>query len=992
TDLETVIIDEVHYLAGTKRGAHLAVSLERLEAMNSRGRIQRIGLSATVRPPELAARYLAGVGRDVAVVAPPTQKQWQLEVRVPVEDMGNIPTGDGSSLPTIWPHLEKEIYELISNHRSTICFCNSRAVSERLTNHLNALYRNTHPEDPLGVIARTHHGSIAKNLRSEIEEELKAGRLPCVVATNSLELGIDMGAVDLVIQVGAPPSVSSGLQRIGRGGHHVNAVSRGILFPLSRGDLLAMSVVSAKMASGEIEKMHRIVNPLDILAQQVVSMCLDAPQKPANILRLIRQADCFADLPDQGFQYVIDMLIGKYPSDDFVELRPRLVLDQHSGTLVARPGGRRLVTTSGGTIPDRGLYPVFIAGSEGTGKRAGSRRVGELDEEMVFESRVGDIFTLGTSAWRIDEISINHVHVTPVPGQTGRMPFWRGDVLTRSAEVGHAIAQAVSEVENHLNDPGHPASDKHTLDDWAKKNLVNYIRTQLSQTGALPSKNKIVVERSRDEMGAWRVCIHCQLGKAVLQPWAMALVQRLRNRVGSDRAQDIKVFITDDGITVRLGEVEDPSIGHLLGFDPDEIVHIVAQETQNSAMFAAHFRQCAARALLLPRRDPSKRSPLWQQRLRSAQLLGVASSFPNFPIIAEALRECLDDVFDLPALQELMRGIASRQVDIIEVETPQPSVFASNLLFGYTGAFLYDDDQPLAERAAAASLVDPSLLASLLGHKTDEHIDEEILAETESALQRTTSSRQATTMEALWDLLAELGPLSAKECELRTAHDPTSWLADLVSARRLITVRIGSHEMLVVASDADLMDPSEKNLNRLVVRWVRHHGVVVPSTIAERYGVSPTQVMTCLDALVADGTVVKGRFLDFDAPQYIHTEVLARVRKRTLLALRARIKPVEPQQFASFLSRWQDVDRPGQGLEGVAAAVEQLAGYPLPVSMLESVILPCRVSDYQPSMLDELLGAGEVSWSGYRGIQGMDGFICLWPSDVAHLIPPTPMD
>ena len=1087
TGIDTVIIDEIHYLAGTKRGAHLALSLERVEALNTVGGLQRIGLSATVRPPEIVARFLGGSNREVVVVAPQTKKNWQLDVVVPVEDMTQLavpvpagsvadasPTQSGSPehpviltqpgspgagakrpfdlsrgsptdremrrmahveasvpKPSMWPHVESTIFDLVMSHTSTICFCNSRGVAERLTTHLNALYHERAPLDVDGVIARTHHGSISKALRAEIETDLKDGRLPCVVATNSLELGIDMGAVDLVVQVGAPPSVASGLQRIGRGGHQVSAISHGVLLPLSRSDLLTTAVVTDLMTQGKIEEVHRLVNPLDVLAQQILSMCLDFPQTPEDLLRIIRRTDAFADLPEQGFTQVVDMLTGKYPSDDFSELRPRLIWDQEAGTLFARPGVRRLVTTSGGTIPDRGLYGVFMAGdSSGSGKRAVSRRVGELDEEMVYESRVGDIFTLGTSAWRIDEINANQVIVTPVPGQTGRLPFWHGDEMSRSAEVGHEIQKYVGELETVIDHPpgaesqpvilppgsppsvqhdqppreqkgdpdnvrmtgdeDPPASVKTTLDEWAYSNLLSYIREQKAATSVLPDNHTILVEVNRDEMGAWRVCVHCQLGKAVLRPWAMAIQRRIRQAHGPD----VRVFVTDDGITIRLGEVENPSIGHLLAFDPDQIEQIVAEETTGSALFAAHFRQCAVRALLLPRKDPGKRTPLWQQRIRSSHLLGVASHYPNFPIIAEALRECLDDVFDMDSLTSLMRDLASGRVQIVEVETPRPSPFASSLLFGYTGAFLYDDDQPLAERAAAASLVDPGLLASLLGSKRPETMDEEVLADVEASLQRTGQGHQALTMESFWDLLRELGPLTPHECGERCAQDPSRWLTDLESAGRIVRIDVAGQAMVALPQDIPLLIslPDESAANRLVTRWIRRHTVVTANDIASRYGLPLSQVIRCLDALVDQGEARRGRFIDKDATQYISMDVAHKVARRTVAGLRAKVKPTDQKRYASFLVRWQELDHPGTGVDSLITAVDSLAGYPVPASMLESVVLPGRVGDYQPSMLDQAMLESEIAWTGHGGIGGTDGWICLWPSDMAPQIRPIPLD
>ncbi|MDR0783124.1 MAG: DEAD/DEAH box helicase, partial [Propionibacteriaceae bacterium] len=981
--VETIIVDEIHYLAGNKRGAHLAVSLERVEALQPPGRVQRIGLSATVRPPDRVAAFLSGRDRPTAIVAPRVEKNWDLQVAGATEDMSSV---NGS----IWPDVEQMIYNAITTHRSTICFSNSRAQAERLTNHLNTLHREANPHLAELVLARTHHGSIAKGLRIEIENELKAGVLPCVVATSSLELGIDMGAVDLVIQVGAPPSVASGLQRIGRGGHQVSAISKGLLIPLARSDLLATAVVTKRMAAGEIEAVHRISNPLDVLAQQIVSMCLDTPQTPEQIFAVITQADCFCDLPQPAFSETIDMLTGKYPSEDFTELRPRLIWDRAAGVLTARPGARRLVTTSGGTIPDRGLYPVFMVGDQagGTfGKHAVSRRVGELDEEMVFESRVGEVFTLGTSSWRIEEINPNQVLVSPAFGQPGKLPFWLSDApVSRSAAVGRDIGQFVAQGGTE---------QLSELDEWSKGNLQAYLTAQRDATGVLPDERTILVERHRDEMGAWRVCIHCQLGRAVLQPWAMAIMAEIRRANSHLRAPDLQAYVTDDGITIRLGEVEDPNLLAQLVFDADEIEQIVARETESSALFAAHFRQCAARALLLPRRDPGKRSPLWLQRLRSAQLLGVAASYPNFPIIAEALRECLDDVFDLANLKQLMRDIAARTIRIVEVETARPSPFAAALLFGYTGAFLYDADQPLAERANVASLVDADYLAALLGSGASQLLDETACAEVEARLQRLAPGRGAQTKEAFWDLLRQIGPLTEAECQARSNVDPTDWLADLRQAGRIIDLTIGSTTMVALSDDAAIFGSigEADSLRRLVLRWVRHHGITTPEMIAARYALDPAIVRTCLESLRGEGLVERGIYSSLiTGEQYLAVEVLARIRRRIITRLRAEVKPVAQARFASLVTRWQELDRPGEGREGLSAAVEQLAGYPIPYSMLESVVLPSRVKGYTPALLDQAMLDGEVYWSGQGSIGSGDGWICLWPADLAPLTLPRPLD
>ncbi|HQZ84136.1 MAG TPA: DEAD/DEAH box helicase, partial [Actinomycetota bacterium] len=681
--VDTVIVDEVHAVAGTKRGAHLALSLERLDALLD-APARRIGLSATVRPTAEVARFLGG-GQPVRVVETPVDKEIQVTVEVPVEDMtapgGSVESsaGDGDAVArsSIWPHVEERIVDLVTTHKATLVFANSRRLAERLTGRLNEIASERCDDDSgEAVIARAHHGSVSKEQRALIEEELKAGRLPAVVATSSLELGIDMGAVDLVIQVESPPSVASGLQRIGRAGHQVGAVSHGTIFPKFRGDLLQTAVVSTMMGDRRIEATKVPENPLDVLAQQIVAMVAMDDWILTDLLTLVRRAAPFASLPESAFDAVLDMLAGRYPSDEFAELRPRLVWNRESGLLTGRPGAQRLAVTSGGTIPDRGLFGVFLVG-------ANSSRVGELDEEMVYESRIGDVFALGASSWRIEDISHDRVLVSPAPGQPGRVPFWHGDALGRSAELGREVGRYVREVGTRT------ASDSLTelaaagLDERAADNLLSYLTEQRVATGRVPDDHTLVLERFRDELGDWQVVLHSPFGARVHAPWALAIAARLDQTHG----QDVSVFHADDGIVLRLPDTDDDanwqSVTEAILIDPEEIRAIVTTEVGGSALFAARFRECAARALLLPKRDPGRRAPLWQQRQRSSQLLSVAARYPTFPIVLEAVRECLQDVFDLPALTAVLTDLSAGRIRLHEVETDRPSPFSTSLLFGY---------------------------------------------------------------------------------------------------------------------------------------------------------------------------------------------------------------------------------------------------------------------------------------------------------------------
>src|SRR3954467_2465102 len=803
--VETVIVDEVHAVAGTKRGAHLAVTLERLDALLDHP-AQRVGLSATVRPLEEVARFLGG-SAPVESGAPPSTKKWDLQVVVPVEDMTAPGEYDeDSDEPTraqsIWPHVEEHVVDLIEQHRSTIVFANSRRLSERLTARLNEIATERasgeRPEPHASpaaiiaqsgssrgieaVIAKAHHGSVSKEQRALIEDDLKRGRLPAVVATSSLELGIDMGAVDLVVQIESPPSVASALQRVGRAGHQVGEVSRGVLFPKHRGDLAQTAVAVQRMRSGGIESLRVPTNPLDVLAQQVVAMtALDAWQVD-ELFELVRRTASFATLPRSAYDATLDLLSGRYPSDEFAELRPRIVWDRVTGTLTGRPGAQRLAVTSGGTIPDRGLFGVFLVGEKAS-------RVGELDEEMVYESRTGDVFTLGSTSWRIEEITHDRVLVSPAPGQPGRLPFWHGDAPGRPVEPGRALGAFVRELQRL------PAAQAKTdlmaigLDDWAADNTLAFLTEQREATGHVPDDRTIVVERFRDELGDWRVAVHSPFGAQVHAPWALALSARLRERYGVD----VQAMHTDDGIVVRLPETDEIPPPELAVFDADEVEPLVTDEVGGSALFASRFRECAARALLLPRRHPGKRTPLWQQRQRSAQLLSVASQYGSFPVVLEAMRECLQDVFDVPGLTGLMRDVAERTVRIVDVETQQPSPMARSLLFGYIGQFLYEGDQPLAERRAAALALDSTLLAELLGTaELRELLDPDGVDEVEAELQRLADDRRVHDAEGAADLLRILGDLSTEEAVHRGATAPM--LVELEEQRRAIRVRVSGDE------------------------------------------------------------------------------------------------------------------------------------------------------------------------------------------------------
>ncbi|WP_246004043.1 ATP-dependent helicase [Nocardioides marmoriginsengisoli] len=1019
--VETVILDEVHAVAGTKRGAHLALSLERLDALLERP-AQRVGLSATVRPIEEVARFLGG-SAPVEIVAPPSEKTWDLRVVVPIEDMTALDADDDSPRSgSIWPHVEERVVDLIEAHTSTIVFANSRRLAERLTARLNEIVAEraasdadspatrtpaevmaqsgqSHGAPP--VIARAHHGSVSKEQRAVIEDDLKRGRLPCVVATSSLELGIDMGAVDLVIQIESPPSVASALQRVGRAGHQVGETSRGVLFPKHRGDLVPTAVAVERMRSGGIEALRIPTNPLDVLAQQVVAATALEAWQADELFDLARRTASFAGLPRSAFDATLDLLAGRYPSDEFAELRPRIVWDRVTGTLTGRPGAQRLAVTSGGTIPDRGMFGVFLVGERAS-------RVGELDEEMVYESRVGDLFTLGTSTWRIEDITHDRVLVSPAPGQPGRLPFWTGDTLGRPAELGEAIGAFTRELAALSGKAATERALGAGLDAWAADNLVALVAEQREATNAVPHDRQLVVERFRDELGDWRLVVHSPYGTPVHAPWALAINARLRERYGVDA----QAMAADDGIVLRIPETDqDPPGAELIVFEPDEIEQLVTAEVGGSALFAARFRECAARALLLPRRDPGRRSPLWQQRQRSAQLLEVASRYPSFPIVLETIREVLQDVYDVPALVGLQRRIAERQVQLVDVATHRASPFAQSLLFGYVAAFMYEGDSPIAERRAAALSLDQGLLAELLGRtELRELLDVEVLEEVESELQRLAEDRRARDPEGLVDVLRLIGPLSRDEAAARSLVEVDDALGMLARARRIVEVRIAGAERWAVVEDVARLrdglgvpvppgtpeaftDPVEDPLGDLIGRYARTHGPFTTAEVADRLGLGVAVARQNLVRLAAQGRVLEGEFRPAGAgSEWCDAEVLRKLRRRSLARLRHEVEPVEPATLGRFLPAWQHVAGAGsrglRGPDGVLAVVEQLAGCAVPASAWESLVLPSRVVDYQPAYLDELTASGEVLWAGHGGITGADGWVSLHPADSAPLTLP----
>jgi ATP-dependent helicase Lhr and Lhr-like helicase len=1044
--IETIIIDEIHALVPNKRGAHMMLSLERL-ALRCTNAPQRIGLSATQRPLEEVARFMGGAAhtlvtpdnrepttdnqihdefaeptrttfRPVTIVDTGEKKKITLRVEVPVEDMAKLaepeitsgPASSGPKSASIWPAIHPRLLELVRAHTSTLIFVNSRRLAERLAAALNELAGEQ--------LVQAHHGSIARAQRVEIEDALKSGRLPALVATSSLELGIDMGAIDLVIQIEAPPSIASGMQRIGRASHQVGAESSGIIFPKFRGDLVACAAVAEAMHEGAIEPTRYPRNPLDVLSQQIVAMVAMDDWSVDDLFRTIRSAAPFSELSRTAFDGVLDMLSGLYPSDEFAELRPRLTWDRVANTLTTRQGAKRIAITSGGTIPDRGLYGVFLAGAE----KKQSARVGELDEEMVFECSPGDTFLLGASTWRIEEITHDRVIVTPAPGQPGKMPFWKADAAERTVPFGEAIGKLVREIRETK-----PAAaierlvTRHDLDRLAAENFLHYLRDQEEATGAVPDDRTIVIERVTDELGDWRVCVLTPFGGRIHAPWAMAVTAKVRNEL----AIDVETMWADDGFIVRFPETDLPPPAELMLPDPDEVEQLLLRQLGASSMFAAKFREAAARALLLPRTRIQGRTPLWQQRKRAYDLLQVASRFGSFPIILEAYRETLRDVFDVPALVELTKKIRQRTIRVHTADTQKPSPFAASVLFKYVANFLYDGDAPLAERRAQALAIDQSQLRELLGEpELRELLDADALAQTEHELQHLEESRKAKNIDALHDLFLRLGDLSIEEIAARVssraersgvegppaendAGDPSTALGMtrlLVKQRRVLEVTIAREKRYIAVEDASryrdalgtpipsgvaerYLQPVQDPIGDLVLRFARTHGPFTPSDVSRRYGLGIAVVTHALERFVERGRLIEGEFRPGGTQrEWCESDVLKIIRRRSLAKLRKEAEPVEPSALARVFLNWQSVTRRRRGLDALLEVIETLQGFPMAASIFESEILSARLAVYKPSDLDTLSAAGEIVWVGVEPLGSNDGRIALYLTDHAPLL------
>lgn len=1065
--VETVIIDEIHALAATKRGAHLALSLERLQAFVEQP-IQRIGLSATQRPLEEIAQFLGGAEGTTAAKSLSTEKQslvqenveaaatlepdWlvnetaigstpkfrpvtivdasgpkrlDLRIEVPVEDMARLgqteevasgSAAQGPKRTSIWQAIYPRLLELVQARQSTLIFVNNRRVAERLAGALNEL-----AEMP---IARAHHGSLAAPQRSEIEELLKAGRIRALVATSSLELGIDMGAIDLVVQIEAPPSVASGMQRIGRAGHSVGAVSEGIIFPKYRADLVACAAATRAMREGMVESTRYLRNPLDVLAQQVVAAVAQPPEKtkaiktaakkktkfaaeeeaPATncdaLYALVTRAAPFATLSRAAFDGVLDMLAGRYPADEFAELRPRITWDRTANTLTPRAGAKRLAILNGGTIPDRGMFGVFLSNAEKP------VRVGELDEEMVFESHPNETFVLGATTWRIDEITHDRVLVSPAPGEPGKTPFWHGDGPGRPIEFGRRIGALVRTLRGmERNAAISQLTREHGMDAGAADNLLRFLADQQEATEAVPDDRTIVIERCRDELGDWRVCVMTPFGSRIHAPWSMAVSARLLEA----GHVDVETMWTDDGFVVRFPDTDAPPDTSFLLPEAGEAADLVLRQLGATSLFAARFREAASRALLLPRRRAQGRAPLWQQRKRAYDLLSVASRFASFPILLEAYRETLRDIFDMPAFLEVLRGIGTRQLRVHIADTQKPSPFAASLLFTYAANFLYDGDAPLAERRAQALTIDQDQLRELMGDADlRELLDAASIEEVEEQLQALTPGYGAKNMDGLHDLLLRLGDLSREQITARSLEfDIESALDRLVRARRVLEIRLLGEKRLIAVEDAAkyrdafglplppgipkaFLEAGAEPRLELLKRYARTHGPFTLADLVQRFAWGEPLTLALLRSLVADGRLVEGDFRPGGMHrEWCDAEVLRTIRRKALARLRRQVEPAEQRTMARLATHWHGCLHPRRGLDAILDAVDHLQGAPLAASVLEREILSARVQNYQPGDLDTLIAAGEIVWCGVEPIGESDGRIALYLADkLAELYEP----
>jgi ATP-dependent Lhr-like helicase len=973
-----VIVDEIHALCPNKRGVFLALLLERLQAIQRGGSsFVRIGLSATQRPLDEVARYLAGatadadgglVPRPVKIVDTGIRKELDLQVISPVPQFGPLPE------KSVWPSIYRLLAELIRENRSTLIFTNDRRSAERITAFLNE-------EEP--GLARAHHGSVSLEMRHEVESSLKEGHLPAVVATASLELGIDMGAVDLVCQIASPGNVARALQRVGRAGHLVGQKSKGRLIPRTQGDLLEQAVLASEMAAGRVEAIRVPINCLDVLAQQLVAMAAMDDWAVQSLFACVRGAYPYRDLTPEAFETTLEMISGRYslreedaPAGELGEavekgvarskmqaLQPRVSWDRIHNRVIALPGSQSLALINGGTIPDTGQYAAY-AGQD--------TRIGELDEEFIFETRIGDTFMLGTNAWRLESIEADRVFVSPAEGAPAMMPFWRGETTGRSYDLSCAIGAFNRELTARRDDP-----DKldwlrrnYFVDEAAARNLFYHAARQIAVTGFLPTERAFLVESSRDQLGDWQVLLLCPLGSRLNLTLRFAVEARLRQRLGY-RPQCLH---HDDGIMIRLTDADEPILDVLAGITPDNVEALVLDELADSALFALRFRQNAARALLMPRGKAGRRSPLWLQRMRGRDLLQVARRHADFPIVVETFRECLHDHLDIPRLRNLLAEIQTGQVEVRTRRTESPSPFASALTFAFTWSKMYQYDAVEPEGSGAGAL-DRKLLEQLIEPQQHGHLlDPRAIARVERRLRGI--GRPPRCLAEMSEWLRRLGDLSESELEGPMAAflseleaDGRACRLELPQSREPVR-RVAAETAeqyrkafgLVECASEEAQDAGQK----ILARFLETHALVGLAEILDRYPFEEQWAKRQLDQWTRAGRVVAvNRAESAETVQWSAPDNLDQVQRSSLAVLRREIVSCPAPQFVDFLLRWQGAhpaDRK-DGAEAVADAMECLQGLPLAAPVWEQSVLPARVRAYQARWLDEWIAGGAGVWA-----------------------------
>ncbi len=950
--VEAVIVDEVHALAPNKRGTHLTVSLERLAWLTGRP-FQRVGLSATVRPAERVAAWLGGqerrTDRPVQVLDSGGRKEIDLTVASPVEDFRELP---GES---VWPSIFDELHRLVREHHSTLIFVNNRRLAERAARQIN--------ERAGEELARVHHGSLSREKRYEVEALLKAGKLPAMVSTSSMELGIDIGAIDLVVQIESPKSVTSGLQRVGRAGHLVGEVATGRIIPKIRADLVDAAAVARGMLRREIETTEVPEGCLDILAQQIAATVSAGEWTDQQLFELMRGAYPFRELDRGRFEAVLGMLSGQYPAARFGELRPRVVWNRSNGEVRARPGTRMLAVTNGGAIPDRGYYRVVHGGT--------GARLGELDEAFVFEMIPGDSFVLGSAVWRLDHIDRDEVVVTEAPGAMPSMPFWHGEQAGRPYEQGVRFGEFLAEAGKRLDDPDVDAwlREECALDELAAANLRTFLTEQRDASGELPTHKAIVIEEFDDELGDRRVVVHSPFGSRVHQAWMLVVRARIRDAENLD----VEAVAVDDGFMLRLPGRESPVPIDLITQLPgdEELDELLLRELQVSPIFGVLFRESAARALLLPRRGPDRRTPLWLQRIRAQDLMQLVKRYGEFPILLEAYREAWDDLLRVRDFRKVADGLRSGEIAVRHVVSDVPSPFAFHFLFDYQMENRYVGDYPRAEWRTQLLAVDRDLLSRVVRPDAlRELLDAGAIERVEALLQRMDDRSKPRTIDELADVLAALGDLDDEEMRARAGSRWREMAEALVEDGRAARVGVGGARRWVPADHADEYDAmaagDRASMVAVLRRHLAGHGPVTAAELADRYGVPEGEITATLMELRSDGQVSTGEFRPGGTTrEWVDTDNLKRIHRETLQVLRKEIQPVDPERYADLLLS-QAVEMPGT--EGGARLVlDRLAGVPVPAAALVPEILAPRFRHGDVAAVESLVRVGEYLWQGLPG-------------------------